>query len=51
LVFDIDEEYKLWVFEKRELRIFALTRDEMIGGWRKFSLPNIIRIVKLRRIR
>jgi hypothetical protein len=49
LVFDIEEECRVWVLENRELRrIFALMGGEMIGCWRKFSLPNIIRIVKLR---
>jgi PAS domain-containing protein len=52
LVFDIDEVHGLGVFENWELRrIFGLKREEMIGGWRKFSLPNVIRMVKFRRIR
>jgi hypothetical protein len=29
------KEHRLWVFEKRLLRIFGLRRDEMTGGWRK----------------
>jgi hypothetical protein len=40
-------------------RIFGLKRDEIIAGWRKlhnelhilYSLPNIIRMIKTRRIR
>jgi hypothetical protein len=51
LVFDIDEEHRVGVCENWELRrIFGLKRDEMIG-WRKFSLPNVIRMVKLMRMR
>jgi hypothetical protein len=48
------------VFENRVLRgIFGPKRDEMIGYWRKlhneelhnlYSSPNIIRIIKSRRI-
>jgi hypothetical protein len=41
-------------------RIFGLKRDEVTGGWRHLhneelhdlhSLPNIIRIIKLKRVR
>jgi hypothetical protein len=49
------------VFENRVLRrIFGPMRDEMVGGWRKlhneelhnlYSSPNIIRMIKLRRMR
>jgi hypothetical protein len=49
------------VFENKVLRrIFGPKRDEMEGGWRKlhheqlrdlFSSPNIIRIIKSRRMR
>jgi hypothetical protein len=49
------------VFENRVLRrIFVLKRDEIVGGWRKLhneelhnlhSSPNIIRMIKSRRIR
>jgi hypothetical protein len=49
------------VFENRVLRrIFGPKRDEMIGGWRKldneelhnlYVLPNIIRMIKSRRMR
>jgi len=52
------EERRLWVFENRVLRrIFGPKRDEMTGDWRKlhneelnelYSLPNIVRVVKLR---
>jgi hypothetical protein len=49
------------VFENRVLRrIFGLKRDGVMGGWRKlhneelhnlYSLPTIMRIIKLRRMR
>jgi hypothetical protein len=49
------------VFENRVLRrIFGLRMDEVTGEWRKlhneelrdlYSLPSIIRIIKLRRMR
>jgi hypothetical protein len=49
------------VFENRMLRrIFGLKRDEVTGGWRKvhdeelhnlYSSPNIIRMIRSRRIR
>jgi hypothetical protein len=49
------------VFENRVLRrIFGHKRDEIIGGWRKlhrvelhnlYSLPNIISIIKSRRMK
>jgi hypothetical protein len=55
------EEHKLRVFENRVLRnIFGPKRDEVTGEWRKLhnkelrdlnSLPNIIRIIKSRRMR
>jgi hypothetical protein len=55
------EEHRLRVFENRVLRrIFGLKRHEVAGGWRKlhneelrnlFSSPNIIRMIKSRRIR
>jgi hypothetical protein len=55
------EERRLRVFENRELRrIFGPKRDELTGEWRKlhneefsdlYSLPNIVRVVKSRRIR
>ena len=51
----------LRVFGKRVLRrIFGPKRDEVTGGWRKlhneelnnlYSSPNIIRVIKLRRMR
>jgi hypothetical protein len=60
LVSDI-EEHKLRVFEKRVLRrIFGPKRDKVTGGLRKlhneelhnlYSSPNIIRMIKLRRMR
>jgi len=55
------EERRLRVFENRVLiRVFGLTRVEVTGEWRKlhneelndmYSLPNIVRVVKSRRMR
>jgi hypothetical protein len=55
------EEHRLRVFENRVLtRIFGLMKDEGKGKWRKlhneevhdlYSSPNIIRIIKSRRMR
>ena len=55
------EERRLRVFENRVLRkVFVLKRDEVTGKWRKlyneelndlYSLPNIVRVVKSRRMR
>jgi hypothetical protein len=55
------EEHKLRVFENRVLRrIFGPKRDGVTGRWRKlhneelhnlYSSPNIIRIIKSRRMR
>jgi hypothetical protein len=55
------EENRLRVFEDRVLRrIFGPKRDEVTGEWRKlhneelrdlYSSPNIIRIMKSRRMR
>ena len=49
------------MFENRVLkRVFGPKRDEVTGEWRKlhieelsdlYSLPNIVRVVKLRRMR
>jgi hypothetical protein len=57
----VREEHKLRVFENRVLRrIFGPKREGVTGGWRKlhneelhnlYSSPNIIRIIKLRRMR
>ena len=55
------DERRLRVFENRVLRrIFGPKRDEVTGEWRKlyneklndlYSLPNIVRVVKSRRMR
>jgi len=55
------EERRLRVFENRVLRrVFGPKRDEVTGAWRKlhneklndlYSLPNIMRVVKSRRMR
>jgi len=55
------EERKLRVFENMVLgRIFGLRRDEVTGEWRRlhneelndlYSSPNIVRVIKLRRMR
>jgi hypothetical protein len=55
------EESRLRVFENRVLRrVFGPKRDEVTGEWRKlynvvlsdlYSLPNIVRVVKSRRMR
>jgi hypothetical protein len=55
------EEHRLRVFENRELRrILGPKRDEVTGDWRKlhseelhnlYSSPNIIRMIKSRRMR
>jgi hypothetical protein len=57
----LTEEYRLRVFENRVLRrIFGSKRDEVTGDWRKlhteelhilFSSPNIVRVMKSRRMR
>ena len=55
------DEHRLRVFENRVLRrVFGPKRDEVTGEWRKLhneelmdlcSLPNIVRVVKSRRMR
>ena len=54
------EVRRLRVFENRELRrVFGPKRDEVIGEWRKlhnelndlYSLPNIVRVVKSKRMK
>jgi hypothetical protein len=55
------EERRLQVFENRVLgRVFGPKRDKVTGEWRKlhneelrdfYSLPNIVRVVKSRRMR
>jgi hypothetical protein len=55
------EERRVRMFENRVLRrVFGPKRDKVTGEWRKlhnkelkdlFSLPNIVRVLKLRRMR
>ena len=54
------EERKLRVFENMVLRIFGPRRDEVTGEWRRlhneelndpYSSPNIVRVIKSRRMR
>ena len=54
------EGRKLRVFENRMLRIFGPRRDEVTGEWRSlhneklndlYSSPNIVRVIKSRRMR
>ena len=55
------EKRRLRLFENRVLmRVFGPKRDEVTGEWRKlhneelndqYSLPNIVRVVKSRRMR
>jgi hypothetical protein len=55
------EERRLRVFENRVLRrVFGTKKDEVTGEWRRlrneerndlYSLPNIVRVVKSRRMR
>jgi len=57
----VREEPRLRVFENRVLRrIFGPRRDDVTGDWRKlhneelnvlYCLPNIVRVIKSRRIR
>jgi len=57
----LGEEGRLRVFENSVLRrVFGPKRDEVAGEWRKlhneelrdfYSLPNIVRVVKSRRMR
>jgi hypothetical protein len=57
----LKEEHRLRVFDNRVLRrVFGPKRDEVAGEWRKlhneelndlYFLPNIVRVVKLRRMR
>jgi hypothetical protein len=54
-------ECRLWIFENRVLRrIFGPKRDEVTREWRRlhnkelyalYSSPNIIRVIKSRRLR
>jgi hypothetical protein len=60
-VIDIAGEHILRVFENRVLReIFGPKKDEVMVRWRKlrneelhdfYSLPSVIRIIKLKRMR
>ena len=61
MVADIEGGTRLRVFENRVLRsVFGPKRDEITKKWRKlhkedlrdlYSLPNIVRVVKSRRMR
>ena len=61
LVYALREERRLRVFENKLLRrIFGPRRDEVTGEWRRFhneelndlfSSPNIVRVIKSRRMR
>jgi hypothetical protein len=61
LVSDIKGEHRLRVFENKVLRrIYGLKGDQVIGAWGKlhneelhnlYSSPDVIRIIKSRRIR
>ena len=53
------EERKLRVFKNMVLKIFGPRRDEVTGEWRRlhneelsdlYSSPNIVRVIKLRRM-
>jgi hypothetical protein len=54
------EEHRLRVFENKVLRMFGPKREEMAGCWRRlhneelhdlYTSPNIIKVIKLRRMR
>jgi len=55
------KECRLWVFQNRVLRrIFGPKKDKVIGEWRNphndelndlYSSPNIVRVIKSRRMR
>jgi len=57
----LSEKRKLRVFENMVLRrIFGTRRDEVMGDWRRlyneeindlYSSPNIVRVIKSRRMR
>ena len=61
LMHSFNHEDRLRVFENRVLRrIFGPRRDKVTGEWRKlhneelndlYSAPNIVRVIKLRRMR
>jgi hypothetical protein len=57
----LKEEHTLRLYENRVLRrMFGPHREELAGGWRRlhneelhnlYALPNIIRVIKLRKMR
>jgi hypothetical protein len=60
VLYELREEHRLRVFEKRVLRRILLPKREEDGSWRKlhtdelhslYSSPNIVRVIKSRVLR